>query len=239
MIGGHNRRSCTKWISKLYQDESIRPSEIIRFLSSVCKEKGTNMSKFQNYLKRFDIAANVTDEELEKTQALLHLYGPTLRRAVRGIDEFEEECYESRRQSVTDFINLAVDYDRDTDRKRIAERLTEMGHSMQLLSILEDALLLVKDGPDPGARYYDILRARYFDAYCRSNEDAYLALGISSATFYRNIKPAVRMLAANLWCVVIPDLILAEQRRNAEAAHFGLSDTVESDIQMRDRVRVC
>ena len=28
------------------------------------------MSKFENYLKRFDIAANVTDEELEKTQAL-------------------------------------------------------------------------------------------------------------------------------------------------------------------------
>ena len=32
------------------------------------------MSKFENYLKRFDIAANVTDEELEKTQALLQLY---------------------------------------------------------------------------------------------------------------------------------------------------------------------
>ena len=26
------------------------------------------MSKFENYLKRFDIAANVTDEELEKTR---------------------------------------------------------------------------------------------------------------------------------------------------------------------------
>lgn len=196
------------------------------------------MSKFQNYLKRFDIAANVTDEELEKTKALLLLYGPTLRRAARGIDEFEEECYESRRQSITDFINLAVDYERDTDRKRIAERLTEMGHSMQLLSLLEDALLLVKDGPEPGARYYEILRARYFDAYCRSNEDAYLALGISSATFYRNIKPAVRMLAANFWCIVIPDLILAEQRRKAEAEHFGVSDTLENENQMIDCMRV-
>ena len=50
------------------------------------------MSKFENYLKRFDIAANVTDEELEKTQALLHLYGPTLRRSSRRLEEFEEEC---------------------------------------------------------------------------------------------------------------------------------------------------
>lgn len=52
------------------------------------------MSKFENYLKRFDIAANVTDEELEKTQALLQLYGPTLRRSSRRLEEFEEECYQ-------------------------------------------------------------------------------------------------------------------------------------------------
>ena len=118
------------------------------------------MSKFENYLKRFDIAANVTDEELEKTQALLQLYGPTLRRASRRLEEFEDECFESRRQSVSDFINLAVDYDRDTDRKRIAERLIEMGHSMQLLSMLDDALLLVKDDPTHGKRYFDILSTR-------------------------------------------------------------------------------
>lgn len=118
------------------------------------------MSKFENYLKRFDIAANVTDEELEKTQALLQLYGPTLRRSSRRLEEFEEECYESRRQSVSDFINLAVDYDRDTDRKRIAERLIEMGHSMQLLSMLDDALLLVKDEPTHGQRYPDQTRYR-------------------------------------------------------------------------------
>lgn len=191
------------------------------------------MSKFQNYLQRFDIAANVTEDEMEKTVALLHLYGPTLRRSARGIDEFEEFCQESRRQSVSDFINLAIDYDRDTDSKRIAERLTEMGHSMQLLSILEEALLLVKEDSSRGKRYYEILRARFFDAYNKTNEDAFLSLGISSATYYRNIKPAIRLLAANLWCVVIPDLIIAEKRREAEQnTYFGES-------QMRVEVRAC
>lgn len=183
------------------------------------------MSKFLNYVKTFDIAATVTDEEVEKTQMLLQLYSPTLRRSARGIDEMEEFCYESRRQSISDFINLAIDYEHDTDRKRIADRLVEMGHSMQLLSILEDALLLVKDTPNQGQRYYDILRTRYFDAYCTTNEDAFLTLGISSATFYRNIKPAIRLLAANLWCVVIPDLIIAEQLKASE------------DSQMRDEMR--
>ena len=81
------------------------------------------MSKFQNYLEKLDITSTITKEDIEKTVALLNLYAPTLRRAGHNIYEMEEECFENRRQSVSDFINLAIDYDRDTDRKRIADRL--------------------------------------------------------------------------------------------------------------------
>lgn len=38
-----------------------------------------------------------------------------------------------------------------------------------------------------------------------------MTLGIASATYYRNIKKAVRVFAGNLWCVVIPDLMIREQ----------------------------
>lgn len=112
------------------------------------------MSKFENYLKTFDIGSTLTEEDMEKTMALLQIYGPTVRRTAARIDEFEEECYESRRQSISDFISLAIDYDRDTDRKRISDRLAEMGHCMQLLSVMEEALVLVKDTPPNGSTYY-------------------------------------------------------------------------------------
>lgn len=111
------------------------------------------MSKFQNYLKTFDITSTLTEEDIEKTMALLQIYGPTVRRTAARIDEFEEECYESRRQSISDFINLAIDYDRDTDRKRISDRLAEMGHCMELLSVMEEALVLVKGTPPNGGTY--------------------------------------------------------------------------------------
>ena len=172
------------------------------------------MTKFQNLLAQFDITSTITDEDIEKTTALLNLYGPTLRRAGRSIEELEEECFESRRQSVSDFINLAIDFDHDADRKRIADRLSDMGHSMQLLNVMEDALVLLKATPTHGGMYFDIIRTRYFDAYCTTNEDAFLALGISSSTYYRHIKNAIRAYAANLWCVVIPDLIIAERNRS-------------------------
>ena len=72
-------------------------------------------------------------------------------------------------------------------------------------------MLLVRTEPECGEMYYQLLAKRYYDALCRSNEDAFLSLGISSATYYRHIKKAVRCLAGNLWHVVIPDLVIAEK----------------------------
>ena len=37
------------------------------------------MSKFENYLKTFDIGSTLTEEDMEKTMALLQIYGPTVR----------------------------------------------------------------------------------------------------------------------------------------------------------------
>lgn len=192
------------------------------------------MDRFTLYLQKFDILQIVTDEEIKKTETLLRSYGPMLRSAAQGIDELEEECYAGRRQSISDFINLAIDYDRDTDRRRIAGRLADMGHSMQLLSILETALLLVKDDPRHGDLYYRILSGRYFNAYCKTNEDAFLTMGIASSTYYRNIKKAVRMYAAYLWCVVIPDLILKEQLRQDRVS---VSDERENERKSGSQVR--
>ena len=50
------------------------------------------MSKFQNYMKQFDIASNVTEYEVEKAEELLQLYSPLLRRAAQGIDDMEDFC---------------------------------------------------------------------------------------------------------------------------------------------------
>ena len=183
------------------------------------------MDKFARYLQRFDILQNVTSDEIERTETLLRAYSPMLRSAAQGIDELEEECYAGRRQSISDFINLAIDYDHDADRQRIAGRLADMGHSMQLLSILESALVLMKDDPRHGDLYYKILSGRYFNAYCKTNEDAFLTLGMASSTYYRHIKKAIRMYAAYLWCVVVPDLILKEQMRQNRESKSGESQS--------------
>lgn len=55
------------------------------------------MDKFASYLRKLDITQNVTEEEVEKTEMLLHVYAPTLRSAAHRLEELGEECYEGRR----------------------------------------------------------------------------------------------------------------------------------------------
>ena len=50
------------------------------------------MSKFENYLKKFDITSTLTDEDIENTLALLQIYSPTVRRTADRIEEIDEEC---------------------------------------------------------------------------------------------------------------------------------------------------
>jgi hypothetical protein len=108
------------------------------------------MSKLDNFIDNLDIRKRVTQEDIQKTKQLLDVYGVVLRQSARRIGEMELECYENRRQSIAEFIDLAVDYDHEQDRKRIAERLCDMGHNMQLLELLDEALVLTKDYPHVG-----------------------------------------------------------------------------------------
>ena len=167
------------------------------------------MSNFEDSVRALCGIRTLSSEELSNTLSLLNLYAPLVQQSLERMEEYTEECYASRRQSVTDFINLAVDYDHDADSQNIACRLADAGHSMTLLKLLETALLRLREDPRHGGIYYRIISARYFDCYCRTNEDAFLRLGISSSTFYRHLKDAQKAYGALLWHVVIPDFIIA------------------------------
>lgn len=175
------------------------------------------MSGIQTLIEEFDIVKRVTDEQVEVTEQLLKLYAPSLRRSAHSIDEMEEACFSAQRQSIEDFVNLVIDYDRNKDRVKITDRLVEVAHSMHLLSIMEQALFMLKDEPGCKNAYYEIIHTRYFNLYCKTHENAYSSLDMPASTYYRNLKKAVRLYAAVLWLVVIPDLIILEQQHNNES----------------------
>jgi len=169
------------------------------------------MSKLSDYITSLNITNKIDQNDIDKTEALLNVYANVMQQSARRIDELDCETFAASRQSILDFINLAVDFDHDADRKRVAERLCETGHNMVLLGIMEDALVMMKSYKKVGDLYFRILQARYFDAYCDTVEQVCLRSRVAKTTYYRHIHKAIELYSATLWCIVIPDYIIAEQ----------------------------
>ena len=83
------------------------------------------MSKFQNYLKTFDITSTLTEEDIDKTLALLQIYGPAVRRTASRIGEMEEECY-------TSCPEVADEHSKEWIAGTVKEIITEMISSGEL-----------------------------------------------------------------------------------------------------------
>lgn len=169
------------------------------------------MSKLSDYISSLNITNRIDQRDIDRTEALLNVYANVMQQSARRIDELDREVYASNRQSILDFINLAVDFDHEADRKRVAERLCDAGHNMVLLGIMEDALVMMKSYKKVGDLYYRILQARYFDAYCDTIEQVCLRARVAKTTYYRHLHKAIELYSATLWCIVIPDYIIAEQ----------------------------
>lgn len=163
------------------------------------------MPSFDSFVQGLLVTNQVTEQELTTAIHLLKLYAPLLRQSVTRIEESSAECYVSRQQSVADFINLAIDYDHDKACQRLVERLQFTGRTLSFFEIMDTALLRVRNESSHGDLYYRILRYRYFDKFCHSNEDACLSASIAPSTFYRHIKDAQKLFASILWHIVIPD----------------------------------
>lgn len=162
------------------------------------------MSYIEDLLSAIQSVPVLSKQEEQDTCTLLGLYSPLVRHCTEDLEELQAECRASRRQSISDFINLAVDRDHDALRWHVVSRMIQDGRDVDLLELLEQALAHMERDPQVKEVCCRIIRERYFNPDCTSNEQAYLTLGISSSTFYRNIHPAQRTFGFMLWRVVIP-----------------------------------
>ena len=120
--------------------------------------RGLALDKFASYLKKLDITQNVTEEEVGKRRKCycmsmrLHYVAPRTGWMNWVRSAMKAGARQSRISSIWQSTMIGI-----VIGERITERLSDMGHSMELLSILESALLLMKEDPRHGDLYYKIL----------------------------------------------------------------------------------
>ena len=105
---------------------------------------------------------DVTQKSHSKSvKALLRLYRKVLHNVNNEIVYLDELTYTTSRKHLSDLVNSLVEFETNIDSRKFNDKLDSCHKSLSLLQILDKTIVMVRDYPDNGQVYYDIL-TRYY-----------------------------------------------------------------------------
>ena len=170
------------------------------------KEKDEKQKSIEDLGMIYDFEALFSDKMYHNTKLLLKLYSKVMWRMSNSIMEMEAECYLSSGSRLFDVVDTLIDVDPRVDKARIESRLQSSEDSKSILELIDRASVLLKNYPNDGEKYYEILSKSYLVFVKYSESEILESMNISRSTFFRDKKKAVTLLGVILWGFVIPDI---------------------------------
>lgn len=170
----------------------------------------------------FDLEKNITTDIYHNTQTLLKQYKKVLWRIKQDLAEINEECQEQINGGLFNYIDALTSVDSGINKNRLENRLFSIENSKSLLAIIDKAVVMLKEYPNHGQLYYDILSKTYLNFYPYSENDMLKHFDFSRTTYYREKKKAVGMLGVVLWGFLLPkykkNTLLTNHKKDTEMA---------------------
>lgn len=133
------------------------------------------------------------------TEKLLKLYKKVLWRINSSLKELDDECRERTNRKLTELIDSMVDIDPRINEQRLNSRLKSIEDSKSILDFIDLSMAQLKEYPENGELYYDILNRIYIDRTVKSIERLADIYNVSRSTVYREKSKAVEMFGVILW----------------------------------------
>jgi hypothetical protein len=158
-------------------------------------------------LKKIKLLYNVSGLDYEiyfgKTKLLLEAYRDVCCQATdRAVEFYERLGYESKRLDVA--LDFLMDYAGDMEKSAFLQRVTSCFRTKWLVEIIDEALVLVRDYPDKGDIYYNLI----FDLYASINRykesDMLEFMDIDRSSYYERKKEAIALIGFYIWGIVVP-----------------------------------
>jgi hypothetical protein len=166
------------------------------------------------------------DRCYHKAKLLLKLYRTVVWRVSSDLYEIQDRSVEWGSSRITDLIDyLDLDFDEHTDKQKATERLRSICETKDLVDIVDQALLKIRDYPGHGELYYQILTKQYISLYNMAEKELLSELCLERSTYYRRKKEALNLIGVILWGYILPELRsiwqpLQAQRVAEQPAHY-------------------
>ena len=135
---------------------------------------------------------DVTQKSHSKSvKALLRLYRKVLHNVNNEIVYLDELTYTTSRKHLSDLVNSLVEFETNIDSRKFNDKLDSCHKSLSLLQILDKTIVMVRDYPDNGQVYYDILTRYYYDNFKYTHDEIIEILEMSRSNYFRYFEKAV------------------------------------------------
>ena len=145
----------------------------------------------------------------KKTDMLLRLYRKidwTLRDKVSDYSIYADE-----NGKILEALCCLLEFAPEKEIEAFHNKAVSALHSKALMDIIETAVVRLRDYPDNGKIYYDIIDMKYL-SYTKFDESEILELlNLERSTYYRKKKEATYLVGYILFGFVIPDYINTEK----------------------------
>lgn len=128
--------------------------------------------------------------KVQTVKSLLKLYRKILHGVNNGLVYLDDEVYVNSRKHLADIVEGLVPFETKKQETHFHEQVCVYHKDLELLKILDEAVVIMKDYPDDGNTYYKILEMLYFNEFDFDSEDIMSILEISRSTYYRLLKKA-------------------------------------------------
>ena len=108
-----------------------------------------------------------------------------------------------------DYLN---NYSPNIDRHEFERNLKMLFDSRWMVELFDDTMIQVKEFPDGGDTYFDILSKAYLSKFKYSESDMLDMLRLERSTYYDRKKEAILVFGLALWGTVLPKLSLMLQQ---------------------------
>lgn len=173
--------------------------------------KGIDMMQTKNHRNNqetnIDTFQNNSNNVYHNAKVLLKIYSKTaweISGKYADILESYEDDYGINDIKGLEIISSLGD---SAQSQKISDRLLSVGKNKLIVDVIHSALIKLKDYPNKGELYYQIIYKNYFAKFNYTESEILESLCLSRTTYFRRRKEAVNVFGISLWNLTIPKVL--------------------------------
>ena len=162
-------------------------------------------SQFTKSMKQSYAVQNLDLEHTyKKTAALLKVYRNAYWSLSEDFRDLEEYSYVECEDSDT-VVNYLLTFAPEKELRIFSDRVQNAAESRVILNMIRKAALRIKDYPNDGTLYYDIIDLTYLGCFKYPQEAVLEMLDLERSTYFRKKKEAITLIGYILFGRIVPE----------------------------------